>query len=79
MREAATLLNDILARDLDDETSKPHGHVRLIFDRNHSVLRAALDNDLLGEAKEIARLMVTRGMLLHGFVVSQICQASTQA
>ena len=81
VKEAATLLRDILARDLDDKanwTSNAKSHIRGIFERNHSVLRAALENDLLDEAKEIARLMVTRGMLLQTFVVSQICQGSMQ-
>lgn len=79
VKEAATLLRDILARDLDDKanwTSNAKSHIQNIFERNHSVLRAAIENDLLEEAKEIAHLMVARGHLLQTFAVSQICQAS---
>ena len=81
VKEAATLLRDILAKELDDKatwSSNAKSHSRAIFERNHSVLRAAIENDLFEEATEIARLMVARCMLLSSFAVSQICQASMQ-
>ena len=77
VREAAALLRDILAGDLDNNVEdEKSSRVRIIFERNHAVLKAATAEGLLEEAKEIVGLMAARGMKIASFDFSQICQAS---
>ena len=81
-REAAALLRDILARDLDRtaeanvESLKTRTSHQKVFDRNDMVLRATIEANLVEEAKEIALLLIKRDMKFQTFFMSQICQAS---
>ena len=81
-REAAALLRDILARDLDRTAEanvaslKGKTSHRNIFERNDMVLRVTMEANLVEEAKEIALLLVKRDMKFQTFFMSQICQAS---